>query len=135
LYMATLGDKPGFITLDEKGNTYSLVGKHRVYAKRGDLISNVIIIELIPKSSHAVVADWRHGDGICKIHHVAMKTVVVNGLAGPAPIFPPKYYEAKEKFFPNAGIEYPPQLYSDKKGMIYVCPKCEQAKKDWETRE
>jgi len=79
------------------------------------------------------VADWRQDGGVCRVHTIIMKTKIVNGLAAGAFVdFPPGYYEAKEKLFPNPGIEYPSQLYSDEKGMIYVCPKCEQAKADWE---
>jgi hypothetical protein len=74
------------------------------------------------------VADWRQGSDICELHKVKMDIVIVNGLAGPAPSFPPDYYGAKEKGFPHCGIECPPQLQNDKKGMIYVCPKCEQAR-------
>ena len=77
----------------------------------------------------AGVSDWRHGNGVCKLHKIKMETVVVHGLAGPAPLFTPDYYDASETF-PNCGIEYPPELYSDEKGMIYVCPKCEEARWD-----
>jgi hypothetical protein len=50
-------DKPGIIVLDEKGNTYRLAGKHRIYAKRGDIVSNTITIELIPKSSQGTIPE------------------------------------------------------------------------------
>ena len=74
------------------------------------------------------VADWRHGSDVCELHKIKMDTVIGNGLAGPAPSFPPDYYDAKEKTFPHCGIQYPPALYSPEKGKIYVCPKCEQAR-------
>lgn len=126
--------KPGVIVLDDEGNTYRLAGKYRVYAKRGDLVSNTITIELVPKSSQEVASDWRDGNNVCAVHGIEMETEVVNGLEGFID-FLPEYYEAKEKRFPNAGSEYPPQLYSAEKGKIYVCPKCVQAKKNWEMRE
>ncbi len=77
------------------------------------------------------VADWRHGTGVCQVHHVRMKTVLVHNIAGPAPSYVPGYFEARDKLFPNAGIDYPPELYSQEQGLIYVCPECEAARNAW----
>jgi hypothetical protein len=76
------------------------------------------------------VNDWRHGTGVCSVHHRQMDTVEVHGLAGFID-FVPGYGEAREKLFPNAGIEYGPELYSPETGLIYVCSDCRAARDKW----
>jgi hypothetical protein len=77
------------------------------------------------------IQDWRHGvSDLCPVHHVVMRTEVVYGLAGV--IDPTRdYADARPRFFPYAGIDYSPDMYSKERGMIYVCPACVQAKNVW----
>ena len=80
--------------------------------------------------SDLFVADWRHGDGTCTVHQEPMDTVVVNRLEGTIN-FSPQYFDAKERDFPNCGIEYSKDLYGRERGKIFVCPACEKNRKNW----
>ena len=79
------------------------------------------------------VEDWRHGvSDTCLAHHTTMRTEVVPGLAGNSFVDHTRaYYEARDRLFPHAGIEYGPDMYSKKSGKIYVCADCVQARKEW----
>lgn len=74
--------------------------------------------------------DWRHGDGICEVHGKQMRTEVVHDCAVLID-FTPEYLEAREKLFPNAGIEYSSDLYGNRRGRIYVCDECKKARDKW----
>ena len=77
--------------------------------------------------------DWRlhRSGGICGVHDYRMETIVVPGLNGEI-LMDEEYTEARERFFPNAGIQYPSDLYSTREmGRIYVCPKCINAERAW----
>lgn len=76
------------------------------------------------------VEDWRHGNGICAVHHLQMNTVQIHACRALID-YVPGYGDAREKLFPNAGIDYGPDLYSDRVGLIYVCPDCEAARSHW----
>ena len=73
--------------------------------------------------------DWRHGDGICEVHRKQMRTKVVSNLAGTIS-YMPEYLDARETLFPNAATDYGP-LSGDRKGKIYVCDECEEARSEW----
>ncbi len=75
-------------------------------------------------------SDWRRGEGICDVHKKQMETREVYGLE--ADIDPtPEYAEARATLFPNAGIDYGPEHYSQERGLIYVCTECEAAREQW----
>jgi len=97
-----------------------------------DLLRGLVACALICISGcKQQIEDWRHGADTCQIHRLKMDTVVVNNLAGPGPHFTAQYHRAKEAQFPNCGIEYDPDLYGQKRGMILVCPDCAKAKENW----
>jgi hypothetical protein len=60
-----------------------------------------------------------------------MDTVVVHGMRRVIIDLAEDYARARAEHFPNAGVEYGPDLYSDEMGMIYVCPDCEAARRAW----
>ena len=76
------------------------------------------------------VADWRQGDGVCAVHSLKMGTVIVHVLTGSIQMAP-EYYDAKERDFPNCGVEYPRQMFGKERGKIFVCPACEKSRRKW----
>lgn len=79
------------------------------------------------------VEDWRHGSGICEVHHTQMRTEQVRGL-GALISFTKEYMNAMEQF-PHPGIDYGPDLYSDEVGLIYICTDCEAGRDAWLAKE
>jgi hypothetical protein len=71
--------------------------------------------------------------GICELHHVPMKRVVVDATYG-MPAYDKAYVAAQGRYFPNGetetnrGCVVPARL---EKLAIYVCPKCKRARKEW----
>ena len=90
-----------------------------------------VIILAIFIINHVLIEDWRYGDGICEVHGTRMRTVIVRNMEGPSPYFSDEYFEARERIFPNHGIDYPPERYGKKLGKIYVCDQCEKAYEEW----
>ena len=74
---------------------------------------------------------WRSGSATCQIHGEKMDVVVVGDLAGPSPSFSPEYIIAKERQFPNFGVEYGPEKYGKRRGEIFICKPCETARQKW----
>lgn len=117
-------------------NTFTLtsLGGDGLVGGTGDdadvVVNYRLVDDRVEEVSNEFVNDWRRGDGICALHDRRMNTQEVNGLAGHIS-FLPEYYEAKEKLFPNGGIEYGPNLYSQERGLIYVCPDCKGARDAW----
>ena len=64
-----------------------------------------------------------------------MQTQVVHRINGSCILFPPDYDRAQERSFPNAGLDYGPDLYSPEQGKIYVCPLCVEAKNKYVRRK
>ncbi len=83
-----------------------------------------------------VAESWlgREGD-ICAIHAMKMEVITIPGMDGEIlPALP--YSEARSRYFPNDGIQHPPELYSQTRlGKIHVCPKYVEAARAWATAE
>jgi hypothetical protein len=78
------------------------------------------------KRKHETVEDWRGSSDICAVHHVQMRTEKVPNAIDKI---------AEESMFPNAGITYNPVRYRGKRGMIYVCSRCQAELKNWVNAE
>lgn len=74
---------------------------------------------------------------VCELHKVHMhkvKVSIIYGLPPPWSDEDRKYFNAKEKFFPNANdgkVEGGCMPSPQKKANIYVCLRCEKEGKDW----
>jgi hypothetical protein len=90
----------------------------------------VAVIIAATACARAPVEDWRGGSDVCQVHGSTMRSEIVPNLAG---FIDPAldYAAAKETQFPNAGIDYGPEFYGEKRGMIYVCDACVQARSEF----
>ena len=88
------------------------------------------------KQAGIIAKDWRgHSRGICNLHGMKLETITVPRIDGEA-YYEEEYHEARERFFPNAGILYGRDLFSEKEmGHIHVCPKCIAAAQIWNKEE
>ena len=74
---------------------------------------------------------------ICELHKIHMhkvKVPIVYGLPLSVTKEEKKYFEAKEKLFPNANagkIQGGCLPSSQEKANVYVCPRCEKERKRW----
>ena len=93
----------------------------------------LFLILIINGCSNSHISDWRYGSGVCEVHKVKMKSVVINSRAGGHITYIDGYLMARSKEFPNYWEEIPPEWSSGEESIVYVCPKCEQAEKDWVT--
>ena len=109
------------------GSSLFVIGVLWVVCRRASARHSLLLAIAISLSACASVSDWRYGSGVCEVHHIAMQTQVVHGLNG-CVHFSLDYYGARERSFPNAGIEYGPDLYSPERGKIFVCPQCLKAR-------
>ena len=77
------------------------------------------------------IQDWRINSNICSVHFVKMNEDIVHGLNGC--IDPSLEYMMVSDSFPNHGIGYDKEMYSNEMGIIYVCPECLFNFKKWQS--